>query len=262
MPETLKIATWNVNSIRSRLTHVVDWLKANRPTALCLQETKVQDADFPTEPFEDLGYTLTIFGQKTYNGVAIFSRSEPELVQKGFPGDSEDAQKRFLSAKIDGIHVACVYIPNGESVKSAKFEYKLDFLARLEAHLTATYSPTDPLVLCGDYNIAPADIDLFDPNGNRETVMFHSKEHAFLDRLKQWGLVDVVRHRHPDEAGLYSWWDYRTGGFARDRGWRIDHVWVTRPLVERCVETAIHKAERGKDRPSDHAPVVAEFVSA
>jgi exodeoxyribonuclease III len=260
MPRTLKIATWNVNSIRMRLTHVIEWMKARKPDVLCLQETKVQDSEFPFAPFEDMGFYVSAFGQKSYNGVAILSASEPHDVRRGFPGDPEDAQRRYISAVVDGVRVASVYIPNGESVTSAKFAYKMDFLSRLESCFTADHSADEPFALCGDYNIAPEDIDLFDPKANRETVMFHSQEHAFLRRWKAWGLRDVVRESRPDETGLYSWWDYRTGGFARNRGWRIDHIWATPALAARCAATEIDRAERGKDKPSDHAPVVADFV--
>lgn len=260
MAKTLKIATWNVNSIRSRLTHVIDWLRANNPDVLCLQETKVQDAEFPTEPLEDLGYTVTYWGQKSYNGVAILSVAEPAQVQRGLPDDEPDAQRRFLAATIEGIRILCAYVPNGgDSPKLPKFEYKMQFLYHLEQYFTETYRPNDALLLCGDFNIAPGDLDLFEPDNYRETVMFHSREHAFLNRWLEWGLVDLVRQQHPQESGLYTWWDYRTTAFPRNRGWRIDHIWVTQPLVERCLATSIHRDERGKDKPSDHVPVMAEF---
>lgn len=257
MPFT--VATWNVNSIRMRLTHIADWLKANRPDVLCLQETKVQDADFPHEPFEDLGYVSSVYGQKSYNGVAILSYEDQHDVRRGFPDDGDDAQRRLIAATISGVRVISVYIPNGEGLKSPKFTYKLEFLDRLEKWIAEAQAPDDRVLLCGDYNIAPADLDLFDPKGNRETVMFHSKEHAVLERLRAWGLRDVVREGHPDEEGLYSWWDYRTGGFPRNRGWRIDHIWATAPLADRCAATRIDRDERGKDKPSDHVPVVASF---
>lgn len=259
MSTTLTVATWNVNSIRVRLPHVLDWLERHEPDVLCLQETKVPDEDFPFEAFERLGYTATVHGQKGYNGVALLSFDDPANVRRGLPDDPPDAQRRFLMATLYGVDVISVYVPNGEAVGSPKFAYKLEFLERLTTFLTTALTPERPLLVCGDYNIAPADIDLYDPESNRETVMFHSQEHAFLERWRRWGLRDVVREQHPTETGLYSWWDYRSGGFARNRGWRIDHIWATRPLADVCVKTVIDATERGKERPSDHAPVAATF---
>ena len=259
MSETLTVATWNVNSIRVRLPHVLDWLERHEPDILCLQETKVPDADFPSDAFKQLGYVSSVYGQKTYNGVAILSFEPQQQVRYGLPDDTPDDQRRFLLATICGITVASVYVPNGEAVNSPKFTYKLAFLERLTHFLTTHLTPEMPFLLCGDYNIAPADIDLYDPESNRETVMFHSREHAFLARWRQWGLRDSVREQHPDEPGLYSWWDYRTGGFARNRGWRIDHIWATPVLADACLSASIDRAERGRERPSDHAPVVATF---
>ncbi|OYT71990.1 MAG: exodeoxyribonuclease III [Chloracidobacterium sp. CP2_5A] len=259
MTDTLTVATWNVNSIRARLPHVLDWLERHEPDALCLQETKVPDEDFPFEAFERLGYVATVYGQKAYNGVALLSFETPENVRRGLPGDAPDAQRRFLMATLRGVVVISAYVPNGEAVSSPKFDYKLEFLERLTNFLVDSLTPERPLLVCGDYNIAPADIDLYDPERNRETVMFHSQEHAFLERWRQWGLRDVVRERRPTETGLYSWWDYRAGGFSRNRGWRIDHIWATPPLANACVAARIDREERGRERPSDHAPVVATF---
>ncbi|QUW03916.1 exodeoxyribonuclease III [Chloracidobacterium validum] len=255
----MTVATWNVNSIRVRLPHVLDWLKRTEPDVLCLQETKIPDADFPCEAFEQLGYIASVYGQKTYNGVAILSFESQTDVQRGLPDDVPDDQRRFLMATIRGVRVASVYVPNGEAVSSPKFAYKLAFLERLSNALKGYLASSEPLLLCGDYNIAPADIDLHDPEGNRETVMFHTQEHAFLRRWEDWGLRDSVRQQHPDTLGLYSWWDYRTGGFARNRGWRIDHIWATEALAKACTSASIDRAERGKERPSDHAPVIATF---
>lgn len=260
MTKPFTVATWNVNSIRSRLTHVIDWLRAHSPDVLCLQETKVQDGEFPVEPFEEAGYIATFYGQKSYNGVAMLSLDEPEEVQRGFPNEPADAQRRLLAATFEGIRLVNVYIPNGgESPKDPKFTYKMQFLEQLETYLTTAYTPQTPLLLCGDFNIAPGDLDLFEPDKYRESVMFHSREHAFLNRWETWGLVDLVRQQHPDQPELYTWWDYRTTAFPRNRGWRIDHIWVTPPLVERCALTRIDRDERGKDKPSDHVPVVAGF---
>ncbi len=256
---TLTVATWNVNSIRVRLPHVLDWLERHEPDVLCLQETKVSDEDFPFDAFERLGYVATVHGQKGYNGVALLSFDDPTNVRRGLPDDPPDAQRRFLMATFYGVDIISVYVPNGEAVSSPKFAYKLEFLERFTTFLTTTLRPEHPLLVCGDYNIAPADIDVYDPERNRETVMFHSREHAFLERWRHWGLRDVVREQHPAEAGLYSWWDYRSGGFARNRGWRIDHIWATQPLADTCIQTAIDATERAKQRPSDHAPVVATF---
>jgi exodeoxyribonuclease-3 len=254
----LQLVTWNVNSIRTRLDRVVAWVSRHHPDVVCLQETKVVDEAFPREALESLGYHLETFGQKTYNGVALLSRSPLAAVRRGLPDDAPDAQRRLIAATIDGVTVVNVYVPNGSSPESEKFAYKLDWLDRLARFLEDEADPESPLALCGDFNIAPEDRDVHDPDEWRGQVLFHPDEHAALARLTRWGLADALRLVTPD-GGLYSWWDYRAAAFRRDRGLRIDLVLVTRPLASRVAEVAIDREERAGERPSDHAPVTAVF---
>lgn len=258
----MKVVTWNVNSIRTRLERARAWVEANEPDVLCLQEIKVVDEDFPREAFEELGYHVETHGQKTYNGVALVSRAPIEDVRRGLPGDEADPQARLIAATIDGVRVVCVYVPNGKHVTSWHFAYKLDWLARLETLLGSECSADDPLVLLGDFNIAPDERDVHDPDAWAGRVHFHPVEHAALSRLTRWGLSDLYR-KHHQEAGAYSWWDYRGGAFQRDRGLRIDLVLGTRPMLERSTGCEIDRDERkeqkGQSKPSDHAPVVATF---
>jgi len=259
MTMRLKIASWNVNSIRSRQSLVSDWLLAQRPDVLCLQETKVQDADFPHEIFTTAGYEVAVYGQRSYNGVAIASRLPLADIRPGLPDDAPEDQRRVIAATVAGIRVVNVYVPNGEAVTSPKFAYKLDFLARLESYLKAVIANNKMVLLCGDFNIAPTAMDVYNADAVRETVMFHSKEHEHLNNLRALGLIDTFRLLHKDAVGVFSWWDYRAQSFRRNLGYRIDHIWATAPLAARCVESAIDKAERAREKPSDHAPAIAEF---
>lgn len=251
----MKIVTWNVNSIRSRLERALAWLEAHEPDVLCIQETKVEDAGFPREPFEAAGYHVEVFGQKTYNGVALLSREAPVDVVRGLPGDDEDAQKRLIGATFDGIRVINVYVPNGQSPESDKFAYKLDWLARLGTMIAGAHSPDDSVLLLGDFNIAPDERDVHDPDAWRGKVHFHPKEHEVLSQLAAWGFHDLFR-KHHDEAGFYSWWDYRMLGFPKNKGLRIDLALGTAPVLERCSACEIDRSERKGKKPSDHAPVV------
>lgn len=258
----MKVVTWNVNSIRTRLERAQAWVVAHEPDVLCLQEIKVVDDDFPRGAFEDLGYHVATYGQKTYNGVALLSREPLEDVRRGLPHDGPDAQARLISATVAGVRVICVYVPNGKNLTSWHFAYKLDWLARLEEQLASEYDADQPLVLLGDFNIAPDERDVCDLEAWSGRVHFHPVEHAALARLMGWGLHDVFR-RHHEEAGRYSWWDYRGGAFPRDRGLRIDLVLGTRSMLERSMACEIDREERKEQKdgtkPSDHAPVVATF---
>ena len=255
----MKVATWNVNSIRQRLERVTAWLGTHQPDVLCLQETKVVDEDFPRAPFEALGYRVELYGQKTYNGVAILSREPLTDVVRGFPDDAPDAHRRMLAATVGGVRVVNVYVPNGESVESEKFPFKLDWLARLARWLAAAARPRDPLLVLGDFNIAPEDRDVYDPDAFRGQVLFHPKEHEALARLTGWGLSDLYR-RHHAEAGRYSWWDYRALGFPKDHGLRIDLILGTAAAAERCTACEIDREARKGIKPSDHAPVLATLA--
>jgi exodeoxyribonuclease-3 len=230
----------------------------HQPTVLCLQETKVQDSDFPEDAFASEGYRSLYFGQKTYNGVSIHLKDDYEDPQYGFFEPGHDEQKRMISVRCGGIRVVNVYVPQGESPESEKFAYKIKFLSRLRAHLSALQSRDSSVVLVGDFNIAPDERDLYDSQAFKNQVMFHPEEHAVLEELKKAGFHDSLR-LHSQEAGHYSWWDYRNGAFWKNRGWRLDHIWITAPLVERCTGVQIDKNERKKSKPSDHVPVTALF---
>lgn len=254
----MKIATWNVNSISVRLQQVLDWLGGNRPDVLCLQEIKCVDEKFPAASFREAGYESAVFGQPTYNGVAILSRKGMDGVQRGLPGDEPDAQRRLIAATIGGVRVVNVYIPNGSEVGSDKYAYKLAWLGRLKDFFDSHCDASGQLVLCGDFNIAPEDRDVHDPDLWAGKVLCSDAEREALEKIRQWGLVDLFRNFHRD-GGHFSWWDYRAGGFRRNHGLRIDHLWATGSLAAHCVDSWIDKIPRALEKPSDHAPVIAEF---
>ncbi|HPC82072.1 MAG TPA: exodeoxyribonuclease III [Thermoanaerobaculaceae bacterium] len=252
------LATWNVNSIRARLPRLLAWLERRRPDVVCLQETKVVDADFPAAEIQALGYHCRAFGQKTYNGVAILSREAPADVQLGFPDDPPDADRRLLAATVGGVRVINVYVPNGTALDDPRYEGKLAWFRRLRLLLEQTASPHQELAVCGDFNVAPEDRDVWDPELWRGQLLFTEAEKEALRQLFDWGLEDTLRRLHP-EASMFTWWDYRNAGFYRGWGLRIDHVLATRPLAARCTEVEVDRAERKGDKPSDHAPVLARF---
>lgn len=254
----MKIATWNVNSLRARQDVVLDWLGRFEPDVVCLQETKVSDAEFPSLDFQRLGYRVVYAGQRTYNGVAIASRTPLEDVVVGLDGDQDDAERRIIRARVQGTWVYSCYVPNGRSVESDHFQYKLRWLEGLTATIAARHQPSEPLVLCGDFNIAREARDLYDPAAFEGHTHFHPEERARLGRLLEFGLVDAFR-LHDEGAGRYTWWDYRAGMFRRNLGLRIDYLFVSAPLAERCTGVVIDVAERKRPKPSDHAPVVATF---
>jgi exodeoxyribonuclease-3 len=250
------IATWNVNSVRSRLERVAGWTERARPDVLCLQEIKTTDDLFPLEPFAELGYHAEVFGQKTYNGVAILSLKPITKVVRNLPDDEEDAPRRLIAGTVGGVRIVNVYVPNGQSPESEKFVYKMDWLARLRAFLAETAKPADPLLLLGDFNIAPEERDVRYPDLWRGHIHFHPKEHAALARITSWGLHDLLR-KHHEEEGLYSWWDYRQLAFQKNNGLRIDLILGTKKMLDRCTGVEIFRDERKGESPSDHVPVVA-----
>lgn len=252
----MKIATWNVNSLKVRLPHVLDWLATNQPDALGLQEIKCEDAGFPLEALAEAGYRAVFDGQKTYNGVAILSRSEATDVVRGIPG-FEDEQKRVIAATIDGVRVVCGYFPNGQAVGSEKFEYKLRWLEALTAWLKDEIAAHPKLALVGDYNIAPDERDAH-PDWSDEIHVSEPERAAFY-RIEALGLKDAFRlFVQPEQS--FSWWDYRMGAFRRNYGLRIDHVLLTPMLAEACTACVIDKAPRKLERPSDHAPVLVDLA--
>jgi len=252
----MKLATWNVNSLKVRLPHLLEWLAANPVDVVCLQETKQQDADFPQAELQAAGYRSVFSGQKTYNGVAILSREPVSDVQYGIP-DFEDEQKRVLAATVSGIRVVCVYIPNGQEVGSDKYQYKLKWLGALTAWLKDELARYPKLALLGDYNIAPEDRDVHDPVAWQGNVLVSEPERAAFQRILQLGLVDTFRLFEQEEKS-YSWWDYRMMAFRRNMGLRIDHILVSSGL--QCKACHIDKAPRKLERPSDHTLVVAEVA--
>ncbi len=252
----MKIATWNVNSLRVRLPHVLEWLAAHQPDALCLQETKLEDKDFPVAEIESAGYRVVYSGQKTYNGVAVIARHQATDVQMGIPGFA-DEQKRVLAVSIGETRVICAYVPNGQSVGSDKYAYKLSWLAALTDWLRQELQQYPRLALLGDYNIAPEDRDVHDPAAWKDQVLCSEAERAAFAALQDLGLTDSFRLFEQAERS-FSWWDYRMMGFRRNAGLRIDHILLSAPLAATCTACAIDKAPRKLERPSDHAPVIAE----
>jgi exodeoxyribonuclease-3 len=263
----MRIASWNVNSVRTRLDQVLAWLRQERPEVLCLQETKVDDPLFPHQAFAELGYSAAISGQKAYNGVALLSRQPLEDVRIGFSallaGDGEasrlDDQKRVISARLDGLRILNLYVPNGSALKSEKYAYKLQWLECLGRYLAAQEAQGEPLVMLGDFNIGPEDRDL--PNPERQTggIMASAAERQALRAVLGERLHDVFRVFEP-ETGHWSWWEYRSGAWERDQGWRIDHIYLDAELLELATGCLIHKATRGNPQPSDHAPVVVNLA--
>lgn len=254
----MKLATWNVNSLNVRLPHVLDWLAANQPDVLCLQETKQEDFKFPYEALAAVGYQSLHSGQKTYNGVAILSLHPITQMLAGIP-DFADEQKRMVAGTIGGVRVVCAYFPNGQSVDSDKYHYKLRWMEALTAWLKRELETHPKLVLLGDYNIAPEDSDVHDPKAWEGQVLVSPRERAAFQQLESLGLHDTFRLFEQAPAS-YSWWDYRMAGFRRNLGLRIDHILVSSPLVQACKSCWIDVAPRKLERPSDHTPVILELA--
>jgi len=253
----VRLATWNVNSLKVRLPHLLDWLAANPVEVMCLQETKQQDADFPAEALRTAGYHCAFSGQKTYNGVAILSRELLTEVQYGIP-DFDDEQKRVIAATVGDVRVVCVYVPNGQSVGSDKYGYKLKWLAALNDWLRTELVRHPQLALLGDYNIAPEDRDVYDPAGWQGQILVSEAERDAFHRLQSLGLKDSFRlFEQPEKS--YSWWDYRMMAFRRNLGLRIDHILLSDALASRCKSCEIDRTPRKLERPSDHTPVIAEI---
>lgn len=253
----MKIASWNVNSIRVRLDQVLDWLATEQPDILGLQELKMPTDDFPVDAFKELGYQSLVNGQKTYNGVALLSKLPGVSPQIDMPGLA-DTQKRAIAATYDDCRVINLYVPNGQSVGSDKYEYKLNWLTALEHWLRNELAEHDKLVVMGDFNIAPDDRDVHDPEEWRGKILCSEAERTALNRLLELGMVDSFRLFDQDE-GTFSWWDYRAAGFRRNRGLRIDLLLISPALAGSCKQSRIDKEPRKLERPSDHAPVWIEI---
>ena len=255
----MRIVTWNVNSLKVRLPQVIDWLMANQPDVLCLQETKLQDENFPIAEIAAAGYQAAYAGQKTYNGVALLSKQTGGEIVSAIP-TLDDHQKRVLAATYGDVRVICIYIPNGENVESEKYQYKLKWLAALNVWLRDELRKHPKLVLLGDFNIAPEERDVHDPELWRGQVLFSQPEREAFHKLLNLGLVDSFRlFEQPEKS--YTWWDYRMMAFRRNMGMRIDHILLSNELAKACTTCVIDKAVRKLERPSDHAPVVAELAA-
>ena len=257
----VKIATWNVNGIRARVDQVCAWLSRTGTDVLCMQETKVVDADFPVEPFARLGYALSVAGQPSYNGVAIAARQPLGDVRVGLFDDGGEAEKRALFATVDGVRIVNVYVPNGKGVLLPSFREKLRWLERLRVTLDSSASPEQALCLCGDFNVARDERDVFDPELLRGQLHFHPEERRALERVLDFGLSDAFRRLHA-EGGRFSWWDYRGGDFRSNRGLRIDYLFVTQKLSAKLSRAEIDATVRREPKASDHAPVVIELERA
>jgi exodeoxyribonuclease-3 len=254
----VKLATWNVNSLRVRLPHLLDWLAANSPDAMCLQETKCEEAQFPAMELRAAGYCALHNGQRTYNGVAILTRTDSLEVCRAIP-DFADDQSRVLAADYDGVRVVSVYVPNGQAVGSDKYEYKLAWMGALARWLEGELARHPRIAVMGDFNVAPEDRDVHDPQLWAGRVLFSLPERAAFNRLVQLGFVDAFRLFDQPERS-YTWWDYRMLAFRRKQGLRIDHVMLSPALAAECRACTIDTAPRKLDRPSDHAPVICELA--
>lgn len=253
------IATWNVNSLRVRLPHILEWLKANPVDVLAIQETKMLDADFPLADIHEAGYQVVYNGQKAYNGVAILSREPLTDILMDVNG-FVDPQRRILAATIGGVRVLNIYVPNGESLVSPKYQYKLEWLKNIHNLIQDELKKHSQFIVLGDFNIAPEDQDVHDPKEWEGSILVSDLERALLQQIMQLGLTDCLR-LHPQPEKSFSWWDYRMNSFKRNRGVRIDHILVNQALSPHCTRCFIDKTPRGWERPSDHTPVIAEFVT-
>ena len=257
------IATWNVNSVRTRLSQIINWINQVNPDILCLQETKVIDNDFPIKPFEALGYKVIAFGQKSYNGVAIISKIKCENVIKGFSGflgDQNDLnkfedQKRLITADIKGVKIINVYVPNGSSLHSEKFDYKINWLNCLSSFLDKQEKKNELICLLGDFNIAPSNKDIHDPQRYEGGIMASEIERNALNNVLKERLIDSFRV-YEKNTGHWSWWDYRNNGYELNKGWRIDHIYISKTLTSKLKSCVIDSNPRENVQPSDHAPVM------
>ena len=260
------VATWNVNSIRTRLSQIVDWINQFNPDVLCLQETKVMDDSFPFEPFKKLGYSVEVYGQKSYNGVALISKVKPNNVKKGFYGCKDFHQdieifldqKRLISADINGIKFINVYVPNGSSLESDKFAYKINWLNCLASFLDEQEKKGELICLMGDFNIAPSSLDIYDPKKYEGGIMASEIERNALNNVLKGRFIDSFRIFETNE-GHWSWWDYRNNSYELNKGWRIDHIYISKELASKLKSCVIDSQPRANLRPSDHAPVMIDI---
>lgn len=255
----MKIATYNVNSIRSRLHIVLPWLENNQPDIFCMQETKVEDAKFPHAELETLGYSLAFRGNKQYNGVAIATLKKPQKVSFGLDDEPADPD-RLVAAQFDGLVILNAYVPQGQEVDRPQFAYKLAWLGRLKKYLQKHYKPEDKVILCGDFNVAPEIIDVHDPKRILGHVSFNPEVWKAYEDMKSWGFTDIFRKHHPAEAGQYTFFDYRVrDSVGRNLGWRVDHILATKSMAEKSCNCMIDLPTRLAEKPSDHVVIYAEW---
>ena len=258
----MRIASWNVNSLKARLDHVLDYCRSEKADCLLLQELKLSDENFPHQAFSDIGWNSVCHGQKTYNGVAILSKFDICDVERGLPileeEDKEDAQSRYIEATVKGIRLGSIYLPNGNPCPGPKFDYKLKWMTRLQAHAQQLLASERPIILAGDYNVMPQELDCYDPSAWVGDALWHPESRAAFFRLAHLGYVDAIRAIHPTGA-QYSYWDYQAGAWPRDNGIRIDHLMLSPEAANKLVNAGVDKAPRGLERPSDHTPVWAEL---
>jgi len=255
----MEIASFNANGIRARMQVLLKWLENESPDVLCIQETKVQDKDFPAQPFQEAGYHCTFRGQKSFNGVAFLTRTPPESVRIGFSEGDENEEARLITVKIHDITIVNTYVPQGQDPESEKFKYKLDWLCRLRNYFEQNFDPERPIIWVGDFNVAPEPIDVYDPEKLLGSICYHPEEHKALSHVKEWGFIDVYRKHNPMEK-QFTFWDYRIpNAVKRGLGWRIDHIWATACMAEKSKKTWIDVEPRHWEKPSDHTFIVAEF---
>jgi exodeoxyribonuclease-3 len=260
-PQATRVATYNCNSVRARLELVLEWIEREAPDVLCLQETKVQDSEFPTGEFGDLGYHVVFRGQKAHAGVAIVSSEELDDVSFGLDDGGDPDEARLARGRLGSLSLVNTYVPQGRTPDSPHFAYKLEWLRRLRRFFERHYTPEDRLVWMGDFNVAPELIDVYEPDRLVKHVDFHPEARRVLEEVKTWGFVDVFRHHHPQEPGQYTFWDYRVpNALDRGMGWRVDHIWATKALAEKSTSAWIDVDARRADRPSDHTFLTAEFL--
>ncbi len=250
----MRIASWNVNSAKARQDHILDYLKAGSADVLLIQETKTQDVNFPVDLYQDAGWNVVFHGQKSYNGVAIAARQPLTDVMSGLPGDAEDEQARYMEATIDGVRVATIYLPNGNPAPGPKFDYKLAWMERLNKRAEELLRDEIPVVLAGDFNVIPQDIDCYDPPAWEGDALTRAESRAAFNRLSLLGYTDALRACHPGQV-LYSYWDYQAGAWQKDNGVRIDHLMLSPEAADRLVAAEVDKGPRGLEKPSDHTPV-------
>jgi exodeoxyribonuclease-3 len=254
----VKIATWNVNSIRRRLPLIVDWLRKNNPDILCMQETKVQDSDFPAAAFGEAGYVSTFRGMKSYNGVATLTRKAPDSVLHGLHEGPDNEDVRVLTTVVDGINVVNTYVPQGYKIDSEKYAYKLEWFRQIRNYFEERLDPNQPVIWTGDLNVAPEPIDVYHPDRRVNDPDFHIAARNAFKATLSWGFVDVFRKLHPGRV-QYTYWDYYRNAFQHNWGWRIDHILATAPLAERCTAADVDMEPRRGEGASDHTVLWAEF---